>query len=205
MTTATNIAPTRLRGRPREFDMDDALDKALAVFAERGYHAASITDLTDAMGLAAGSVYKAFKDKRGVFLAAFDRYRSVRVAILDQAVAGAQTGRDKLLAVLTVYTESSHGAAGKRGCLVVRSADDMALFDEEAARRVTAAFEANQALVTSLVALGQKDGSIRPDLDITTTGRTLLCLMTGMRVFGKTGRSRSEMAEIAATAMKILD
>ena len=68
----------RGRGRPREFDIDEALAKAILVFRERGYHATSIADLTAAMGLAAGSVYKAFKDKRAVFLAAFDRYQTQR-------------------------------------------------------------------------------------------------------------------------------
>ena len=185
--------------------MDDALDKALAVFSERGYHAASITDLTDAMGLAAGSVYKAFRDKRGIFLAAFDRYRALRIALLDQATASTATGRDKLRAVLGVYADSSYGDAGRRGCLVVRSAGDMALFDEEAARRVATAFAANEALVSGLIALGQEDGSIRDDLDAAATARTLLCLMSGMRIVGKTGRSHADMTDIAETAMKIID
>ena len=80
MNTATieHQEKTRGRGRPREFDVEAALDAALRVFSERGYHAASISELTEAMGLAAGSVYKAFGDKRGIFLATFDRYRAVR-------------------------------------------------------------------------------------------------------------------------------
>jgi hypothetical protein len=54
----------RGRGRPREFDLNEVLDKAAQVFCERGYHATSISDLTSGMELASGSVYKAFKDKR---------------------------------------------------------------------------------------------------------------------------------------------
>ncbi|MDA4634974.1 TetR/AcrR family transcriptional regulator, partial [Escherichia coli] len=68
MTETIASDTMRGRGRPREFDMNEALDKALRVFSERGYHATSIGNLTDAMQLASGSVYKAFKDKRGVFL-----------------------------------------------------------------------------------------------------------------------------------------
>ncbi|MFB2604650.1 helix-turn-helix domain-containing protein, partial [Rhizobium phaseoli] len=85
---------TRSRGRPREFDAEAALDTALRVFSERGYHAASISELTEAMGLAAGSVYKAFGDKRGIFLAAFDRYRAVRRGHLQPQQEIVDTRRD---------------------------------------------------------------------------------------------------------------
>ena len=56
----------RERGRPRQFDLDAALDLAMPVFREKGYHSASISDLSDAMQLTAGSIYKAFHDKRGL-------------------------------------------------------------------------------------------------------------------------------------------
>ncbi|WP_028746221.1 TetR/AcrR family transcriptional regulator [Rhizobium mesoamericanum] len=202
MTTAT--LSTRTRGRPRAFDRDVALDKALQVFSERGYHAASISELTEAMGLASGSVYKAFKDKRGIFLAAFDRYRAVRRGLLDTRMARVATGREKIREVLAHYALSSHGASGRCGCLVVSSANDLALFDEEAAERVAAAFMANESLIADLLRLGQSDGSIAAEIDVAATARTLLCVTKGMRVVGKTGRSEEDMVAVAETAMKFL-
>jgi len=204
MTMATLSETTRTRGRPREFDRDAALDKALQVFAERGYHAASISELTEAMGLASGSVYKAFKDKRGIFLAAFDRYRTVRRGLLDARMAEVGTGREKIREVLAHYGLSSHGASGRCGCLVVSSANDLGLFDEEAAERVAAAFTANEKLITDLLRLGQSDGSIAAEIDVAATARTLLCVTKGMRVVGKTGRSEEDMVAVAETAMKLL-
>ncbi|MGG2478048.1 TetR/AcrR family transcriptional regulator, partial [Rhizobium sp. BR5] len=64
----------RHRGRPREFDIERALDGAIRVFSRRGYHATSVGDLTDAMELAQGSLYKAFKDKKAIFIATMERY-----------------------------------------------------------------------------------------------------------------------------------
>ncbi|CCM77064.1 TetR/AcrR family transcriptional regulator [Rhizobium mesoamericanum] len=202
MTTAT--ISTRQRGRPRAFDRDVALDKALQVFSERGYHAASISELTEAMGLASGSVYKAFKDKRGIFLAAFDRYRAVRRDLLHARMARVATGREKIREVLAHYALSSHGASGRCGCLVVSSANDLALFDQEAAERVAAAFMANENLIAELLRLGQSDGSIAAEIDVAATARTLLCVTKGMRVVGKTGRSEEDMVAVAETAMKVL-
>ena len=206
MNTATieHQEKTRGRGRPREFDVEAALDAALRVFSERGYHAASISELTEAMGLAAGSVYKAFGDKRGIFLATFDRYRAVRRGMLDAELAKAETGRDKLHALIAFFAASSHGETGRRGCLVVGSAGDLALFDSEAAERVAAAFMTDETLLADLIRLGQSDGSISADLDISATALALLCLTKGMRVIGKVERSGEEMAAVAETAMKLV-
>src|SRR6202048_4429142 len=107
---------SRGRGRPREFDVDDALDKAARVFRERGYHATSIADLTEAMELASGSVYKAFDDKRAVFLAAFDREAKLREEKLCRMISAARGARDRIRAALIFCAESSHGIEGKRGC-----------------------------------------------------------------------------------------
>src|SRR5271154_1761032 len=109
-------------GRPREFDIDAALDKAVRVFCERGYHATSIADLTDAMELASGSIYKAFKDKRAVFLAAFDRSRLLRGESQRQLLDTCKSGRDKIRDLLNYYVDCTHGENGQRGCLVVNSA-----------------------------------------------------------------------------------
>jgi len=206
MNTATieHQEKTRGRGRPREFDVEAALDAALRVFSERGYHAASISELTEAMGLAAGSVYKAFVDKRGIFLATFDRYRAVRRGMLDAELAKAETGRDKLHALIAFFAASSHGETGRRGCLVVGSAGDLALFDSEAAERVAAAFMTDETLLADLIRLGQSDGSISADLDISATALALLCLTKGMRVIGKVERSGEEMAAVAEAAMKLV-
>jgi AcrR family transcriptional regulator len=204
MANAAASEQRRTRGRPREFDMDAALDKALAVFSERGYHATSISELTDAMGLASGSVYKAFKDKRGIFLAAFDRYRAVRRGILDLQIGKAASGRNKIRVLLFHYAASSQGEGGRRGCLVVGSANELAVFDEQAADRVATAFAMNEALLLDLVRLGQSDGSISTTLDAPATARTLLCLTAGMRIAGKTGRSHEDMTAVAEAAMKLL-
>lgn len=204
MPNAAPSSTSRSPGRPREFDMDEALDKAVRIFCERGYHATSIGDLTDAMELAQGSIYKAFKDKRAVFLAAFDRYKAVRGEKLDRVLQTGKTGLDRVRSALAFYVESSHGAEGRQGCLVVGSAAELATLDEDVARRVTAALNRNEALMTELIQQGQADGSIPARVDSKATARLMLCLLQGMRVVGKTGRTREEMAAVVEVAMGTL-
>ena len=61
--------------RPKEFDPEDALDKAMQQFWAKGYHDTSIRDLVDRTGVNYYGLYAAFENKRGLFLAALDRYR----------------------------------------------------------------------------------------------------------------------------------
>lgn len=206
MTTETITPCARTAGRPREFDMDAVLDAALVVFSERGYQGAAISDLTEATKLTAGSIYKAFGDKRGLFLAAFNRYWSVRNSMIMQRIAHLATGREKIRAVLAHYAEHSHGAEGKRGCLVVGGANDLALLDVDAAQRVAEAFAANLQRLKQQIIAAQADGSVRADLDADIIARSLLCLTMGMRVVGKTGQTtEADMQAVADTAMKMLD
>ncbi|PDT14119.1 TetR family transcriptional regulator [Rhizobium sp. J15] len=195
---------TRSRGRPRAFDMDAALDAALRVFSERGYHATSISDLTEAMGLASGSIYKAFKDKRGVFLAAFTRYRQLGRRRLEAMIASATTGREKVFQMVMYYTELSHGEAGRKGCLVVGGANDFALLDEQTAAHVATAFAADEKLMADLIHTGQADGTIPQTVDADAAALAFLCFTKGLRVIGKTGRSQQEMIAATEAAMKLV-
>src|SRR5699024_6379276 len=131
-TSATNYSRRHV-GRPREFDMDKALDAAMLVFRERGYNATSIADLRVAMGLTAGSLYKAFKDKRGIFVAALDRYIESRGTVLSNWLASTRTGREKILATLHCYADVSHDAEGRRGCMVLGGVTDIDTFDTKLA------------------------------------------------------------------------
>lgn len=196
---------TRPPGRPREFEIEEALDKAIIVFSEKGYHAASISELKEAMGLAAGSLYKAFRDKKAIFLASFDRYKQVRNAVLDQDLAEGESGRDKVSRMLHFYAEASHGENGRRGCLVVGTAIELAVYDAEAAERVDRSMARSEALFETLIREGQADGSIPQAIDPVTTARLLLSVTQGLRVLGKTGPNRERAFSVVDAAMKLLD
>ncbi|WP_458095568.1 TetR/AcrR family transcriptional regulator [Roseomonas sp. WA12] len=203
---AANVSETRNRpGRPREFDADVALDTAIGVFSRSGYSGTSITDLTEALGLTSGSLYKAFGDKRGLFRAALERYVQRRDEALAERLAGAKTGRQRVEALLAFYAAASHGEAGRTGCLVVGSAVEFASSDPELGRQVASLLAAREARLCRLIQEGQRDGSIGRHVDAVATGRLLLCLVQGMRVVGKTGRARAEMGTVVATALRLLD
>jgi len=199
------MTPSRSRGRPREFDIDAALDKAIVIFSERGYYGTSIADLSSALELTAGSIYKAFDDKRAVFIAALERYITLRTERLQQALQPTRTGRERVRTVLALYAASSYEDEGRRGCLIVSSAVELAISDPEIAERVARSLDLHEKRLTLFIRQGQDDGSIPAHVEATVTARLLLCVLQGMRVIGKTGRGKKEMNSLIDKAMKVLD
>ena len=176
---------TRERGRPRVFDMDEVLDKAMIVFRQKGYHASSISDLGDAMSLTAGSIYKAFSDKRTLFLRVFERYIAIRNADLRNRLQRFSDGKSKIEELLQCYLDSAVEIEGRRGCLVVGNTVVLQTLDEELSDLVRQAVARNQSFLISLIAEGQNDGSVSSELDAETAAGLLLCVAFGMRVVGK--------------------
>ena len=198
------LSQSNPRGRPREFDIDDALDKVIPIFCERGFHGASLNDLSQGMQLTQGSIYKAFKDKRSVFLAALDRQETLYGAKLRKTVDRAKSGRDKLRAALLFYVELSLGVEGMQGCLVVTTAVELASTDSDIAERVRASFQRRQRFLATLILQGQEDGSIAGHADPEGTAWLMLFLFQGLRVVGKTGVTRKELLAVVSAAMKTL-
>ncbi len=195
---------TRERGRPRQFDIDIALDRAMLVFREKGYHSASINDLGAAMELTAGSIYKAFNDKRGLFLQVFSRYTSLRNQQLRQRLDHQPNGRAQIAELLRFYLESASDIEGRRGCLVVGSAIELQVLDQELAELVRLALQRNLTSITALLEHGQQDGSVNSQLDVQALGGILLCIVLGMRVAGKM-QDLPAREHLISTALKLLD
>jgi AcrR family transcriptional regulator len=109
------------RGRPRQFDRDTALDRAVDLFWRRGYQDTSIAELTEHLGIASPSLYAAFGSKAALFCEAADRYQvtaGARPAIEMDAAATARDGIERLLrGNADLFTRPS----GPRGCLLTRA------------------------------------------------------------------------------------
>ncbi|MCA8106674.1 TetR/AcrR family transcriptional regulator [Burkholderia sp. AU18528] len=200
---ATKIAPNV--GRPREFDMEQALDGFIRVFRERGYHATSIGDLSRETGLTTGSLYKAFADKNAIFVAALNRYVDRRASELNTILADERNGRDKVRALLRFYADVSHGDEGRKGCLVVGGAIVLGTLDSEIADIVHKSMQRVERLLRDLIRQGQADGSVDATLNAQATSSCLFTMVQGLRVVGKLGQRRSDMSMLVDEAMRLLN
>lgn len=207
MSTSSLLNHTKLRdrGRPREFDVDSVLDKAIICFRTYGYNGVSIADLSSAIGLSAGSVYKAFHSKHELFCKALDRYMQVRGEKITDIIKSTETGKEKLYRILMFYADSSYALEGLQGCLVIVGAVELASVNPNISKKVTIAMSRNEERLEQLIMEGQRDQSISTNVNASATAKTLLAMVQGMRVLGKTGQSKESSLMMVETAMKLLE
>lgn len=190
-------------GRPREFDMDDAVRDAMDVFWDHGYEGASLPDLIEGTGLSRGSLYKAFGDKKGLLLTALDLYMAQGLKATSDLLSQPGPVKDAIRASLLRYAGLSAGEAGRRGCLVVAMATEMAAHDPDIAQRTGRMFRRLQQLYAAAIVRGQASGEI-PERDEQALARFLVAQVQGMRVLGKTGMTEADTAAMVNTAMLVL-
>ena len=188
-------------GRPRAFDMDQALDQALHLFWEKGYAGTSITDLTEAMGINPPSLYAAFGNKEKLFKKALDRYEDLRDQILEEAFA-APTAREAVTRLLEGTAERLSDKCNPRGCLMVQGA--LSGGEEcEAVKRDLASRRARvEALIRKRLKRAKREGDLPSDADAAALARFVATVMHGMAVQAAGGVAPKELRAIVNTALR---
>jgi AcrR family transcriptional regulator len=188
-------------GRTRQFDVDEALDRALEVFWVRGYEGATLPELTQAMGINRPSLYAAFGNKEELFRKALDRYQTGPQGFLTEALAK-PTARAVVEAIFSGFIGMLRGREKARGCLIVCGALACGE-DAEPVRRELARLR--QAAVT---ALGERferavqDGDLPAGTDGATLARYIATVLNGLAVQAASGATQKELRLVSAMAMR---
>jgi TetR/AcrR family transcriptional regulator, transcriptional repressor for nem operon len=191
--------------RPREFDIDEALEAAMGAFWARGYEATSLADLMQAMGLQKGSIYKAFGDKHALFLCALQRYLDQRYEAQRETLAKATSPRAALQAWLDRLVEAAPAEGGScRGCLAVNTLIELGPHDEQARAVLEAHFERMRKLLMEQIRRGQELGEIRRDIDAGQCARLLMTMVAGLLGSLKGATSKAEARRLAQTTLHLL-
>lgn len=192
-----------MTGRPREFDEDEVLDRALDVFWERGYEATSVSDLMKATGLAKGSLYKAFGDKRQLFLRALERYlEQGRDGLGD--IASADSAKAALRFWLTNIVSMATCTGVRKGCLAVNCTVELAPHDDELRDVLRRQEVAVERVYARLIARGIDQGEFRPGLDPEASARWITTLVDGLQVRGKLGLTKAAGMETVEMSLSAL-
>ena len=183
--------------RPREFDADDALERATRVFWNRGFEHTSLDDLCAATGLGRSSLYAAFGDKRALYLKALDRYEERSIARIAKAFEGT-TPREGLKALLAGLIDDIVAGPGRSGCFIGNCAAELARLDRTAAARVRASLERLEAAFRQVLEKHRVP-------DAGARARFLSAGIQGLRLVGKANPDRAALEDIGAVMLHCLD
>jgi AcrR family transcriptional regulator len=188
-------------GRPRAFDMDTALDRALQVFWRKGYEGTSLSDLTKAMGINRPSLYAAFGNKEALFRKALDRYVEGPAAYtrtaLDEPTARAVVER-LLRGVVGLLTNPRHPP----GCLAVQGALACGDAADSIRRELISRRMAGEAALRQRFERAIADGDLPFDADPADLARYVVTITQGMAVQAAGGASREELRRVVEMALR---
>ncbi len=192
--------------RPREFNAEDALEKAMQLFWAKGYEATSLSDLTAAMGLSKSSLYDTFGCKHELFLSAMDRYNETVAARFASAVIdGAGDWRAGIADVFDCFLNDMLGEGDKRGCFVNNAAVELAPHDAAVAARVATGLAHIEETFYRAVSKGQEVGDILPARDTRALARYLTMSLNGLIVLAKTDPERVALDHVVEIVLEALD
>lgn len=194
------LAPSTVRGRPREFNPDDALAAALRVFWQRGYEAASMTELTEAMGITKPSLYACFGNKEALFRKALDLYERDKLAYVGMALE-APTARAVAERLLIGAVKTHCGEDDPHGCLGVISTVACGMESESIREHVKARRASSEAALTRRFEQAKAEGDLPGELDPQSLAQCLTTMLQGLSVKAQGGASREELEGIAQTLL----
>ena len=191
-------------GRTKQFNRQTALDDAMHVFWAKGFHATSIQDLVDGLGVNRQSLYDTFGGKHELFEAALDRYLEllglpIRRA-LEQDGAVGDVLRDLFQGLITWLIDGD----GK-GCLMVNSTTELASQDDAVFATCSANARQLEAAFTGLLARAQRSGEIPADRSVVQLARFLMSTINGLSVTAKATRDRKVLDDVVEVALSALD
>ena len=189
-------------GRPRAFNKDEALDRAMNVFWRKGYEGASLADLTKAMGIKPPSLYAAFGNKEGLLRAALDRYGQLRAEFMRH-VLDAPTARETASRILLGTADKLTDPENPPGCLLVQAglacgSGSEAIPPELACRR-----NADEDALRQRFERAMEEGDLPATSNPAVMASFLSTVLQGMGVQAAAGASREDLRNIARLAIDI--
>lgn len=190
-------------GRPKEFDVDDALCAALQVFWRQGYDGASLTDLTEAMGITRPSLYATYGNKEELFRKVLDRYEQSHLCFVAEALAETSV-RCAIERLLDGYAQVLTDPMHPPGCLGVNSAvcgggESAAIRKELIDRR-----SLSEETLRERFERASREGELPPGEDPADWARYVMSVGLGMAVKAASGSTREELGRVGRMALNAL-
>lgn len=191
-----------VKGRPREFCLDEALTAALRVFWRHGYEGASLAELTAAMGITKPSLYAAFGNKEQLFHKALDLYQREKLAYMRIAM-DAPTARGVAERLLYGALEMQTSGGNPKGCLGVISVSACGVEAESVKAEVVARRALYERPLVERFERAKAEGDMAENLAPEALARYLLALVQGLSVQAGSGARCSQLRQLVETSLSV--
>jgi TetR/AcrR family transcriptional repressor of nem operon len=192
-------------GRPLEFDPDTAVDAAVEVFWLKGYEAATMTDLLEAMELSKSSLYQTFGSKRKLFERCLTRYVEWLSAKMVKELSEAESGRGFIENTFNEVASSARESEGTKGCLIANSANEFGQREPEFSVPVAEGLQRFTQVFMDAIIRAQSEGDISNDADPHALANYLMGTMNGLRTMIKAGTDKRSAKGMVTLILKALD
>jgi len=190
----------RPRGRPRSFDREQALERAMQVFWRQGYEATSVSDLTRAMRINPPSLYAAFGDKEQLYLEALGRYQQRRCESMAKWFQEEPTAKAAMRRLLTEAAREMARAGAPRGSMLVSSA--MQCASDALQMKIEERRDSMRALLKARIDRGLHAGELARGSDTDALVDFYSAVFQGMSLQARNGASSKRLLAIAEMAMR---
>jgi len=190
--------------RTKEFDTDEVLGKAIALFWDKGYNGCSMQDVVEGLGLSRSSIYETFGDKRQLFLEALKKYQREGLEALKEEINNASDIRQALAKVFESILPENLDEPLQKGCFVVNSVIELASHDPEIAAIVKANRQDVEDLLCKAIKKGQHAGQIPAILNPRSIARFFYTNLSGIRITAKSGADRKTLEDIIKVSLSVL-
>ena len=170
------------------------------MFWRKGYEGASLSNLTEAMGINAPSLYAAFGNKEELFRQALDCYMEKHDEVLRDVLARPKA-RDAIAALLITTADTLTDKSSPPGCLLVQGISGCGNHAESISSELVKRRAANEKTIRERLKRAKAEGDLSEDADAATLSRYVATVTEGMAVQAAGGASRSELRRVAETAM----
>ncbi len=193
------------RGRPRAYDPDAALARAVDAFWDAGFAATSLDDLTLATGKNRPSLYGAFGDKHALYRKAFDLYRARTRELLGKAFRDDDPLRVALGKVydtaMSIYLSGDNGA---RGCFIIGTAVTQAVSDPDTRAALAGTLREIDGAFAARIERGQRNGELSADADPAKLAKLASATLYSLTIHARAGEGRAALQTIADAALDVI-
>ncbi len=195
----------RERGRPRTFDIDFALDRAVEVFWKHGFQDASMQELTDAMGLSKPSLYAAFGDKEALYLKTLERYVALLVERHAAALNDEADGRRAVRGFLRSLAAMLADPALPGGCFIINGTADCggSTIPASVELALRAALQGSEAMLHERLLRARREGDLPAGTRPEDLAAMFVSIVAGLAVLAKSGSSVTKLNTVIEAAMAV--